>query len=382
MNIVKSSSLVTRDEILKVENPFGCGDSPLFTYPFFGEEELIGLSIPPGTPESVIESLEIVLCLEISLNESKRCFLGISSDEILGEARRKIENKLTEMFQVVGSEIIFHHSWSEYQNESRTEARTVNLVNLEGNVHKLINPEERKSVYDRFQILLPFYIEAATPVDSSDPKWTIYLNLNETNSRVTGLLTTYSYFKFPEGSRVRISQVLILPRDQGHRLGTNLYKLVTRNLRNDLECAEICVEDPTDGFERLRGLVDWQEAKKMNLFSADGGLDVKEVCKKLKLTAEHAERLNNLTLSIKQSCQPQQHQVKRAKLESVDSKSTEASNSDIPESTRLRHQIKRWLLKKYLKDLPEETGERIKKLAELYETEMEEFIEPLFDLLK
>lgn len=363
--------VVSRDEILELDNPFGCGHSPLFTYPFFGEDQLLSLTVPAGTTESVLDSLEISLCLETSLtaNSSKdvECFLGVSDEKILREARGKIEAILKDMAGACGFTVNFHHSWTEFQEIVRNNQEEISCAfEIAPGVVELLNFKGRGSFYNRIQLLLPFFIEAATPIDSRDPKWSIYLLTSSTS--VNGLLTAYSYFKFPEGLRVRISQVLVFPRYQGNRLGTKLYRSVTQRLRQaDHDCVEICVEDPTDGFERLRGLVDWQEAESAGIWKEE--VSVKEaLIKKMKLNEDHADRLINLNKCLQVPALPSN--PKRSKTAQSDS------------GTALRQEIKRWLLKKYRKDLPEEKGERIGKLAELYEAELIEFIEPLIDLLK
>ena len=379
--------IVTRDEILELNCPFGCGDSPIFTYPFFGEDQMENLKIPSGTPETVLESLEIVLCIETGFASfGNVCFLGSNDEGILRDARDKIEGKLKEM---TGGSVKFLSSWTDYQEEIK--AHDYNNFSkddyeiIEPGVYKLINPQNRAKMYNRLQILLPFFIEAATPIDSSDPKWTIYLKakVNEESGtlRIMGLLTTYSYFKYPEGLRVRISQVLIFPRDQGNRLGTGLYQAVTRNLINDPECSEICVEDPTDGFERIRGLVDWREAKAKGIFNDDNGKKenddnifiISELVSKLKLTTEHAERILNLDKSLHLTLNSSSNKLSAPK------RSKQSTND--PLLISLRQQIKRWLLRKYRKELPDDQGDRIEKLSQLYETEMEEFIEPLIELI-
>lgn len=378
MSLIFLQFLVTRNEILELESPFGCGSSPLFTYPFFGEDQLISLRIPSDTPESVMESLEIVLCIESSLRRGRECFLGVSEGKILGEARLTIEKKLTEMFEAIGSSIKFYHSWTEYQTVLKAKVDKVEdyYNSIDENVYKLMKPGEKGEFYDRFQVLLPFFIEAATPIDSSDPKWTIYLNIldkKEGERRLIGLLTTYSYFKFPEGLRVRISQVLIFPRDQGNRLGSRLYQTIVRSLRSDPECQEICVEDPTDGFERIRGLIDWREASEAGIFENDNDLMVvRDLTEKMKMNSEQAQRILNLNKSLLLHRTVQE--TKRPK--------TSSASASLDPATALRQQIKRWLLGRFRKDLPEDKVERIKKLGELYESEMEEFIEPIIEILE
>ena len=368
--------LVSRREILELDSPFGCGDSPLFTYPFFGEEQIVTLPIPPGTPERTLESLEIVFCICSELMKvagaTVTCYLGSNDERILRDARKKIQDKLIEMAEASGFKIKFHHSWKDFQTHFiENIEQDPNLMELESdkNVKVLIN-ESRGDFYNHFQLLLPFFIEAATPIDTTDPKWSIYLQFQDSN--LTGLLTAYNYFRFPEGTRVRISQVLVLPRYQGRRLGSQLYRSVTESLRQSgSECVEICVEDPTDAFERIRGLIDYQECLARGIFNDQDGDDkliVDEMIKVLKLNPEHAERLLLLNKSIKLPVNP----TKRPK----------PSHNHTQTQTLLRQQIKRWLLKKFRKNLPENSSDRIERLAELYESEMDEFIEPLIEILK
>ena len=175
---------VSRKEILDLESPFGCGNSPLFTYPFFGEEQLINLTIPPGTSETILESLEIVLCVNISMKTSENsggchCYLGVSDEGILKDARKKIQEKLMEM-TLNNFEINFHHSWADYQMFIKEENLIVNFegLNSEEEDAKVVKLKSSREFYNRIQLLLPFFIEAATPIDLKNTKWTIYLSLS------------------------------------------------------------------------------------------------------------------------------------------------------------------------------------------------------------
>ena len=348
------------------------------------------MTIPSGTPSTVLDTLEIVLCIDTTVSEGMECFIGVSEETILGTAREKIVGVLRGMCQSVDISIDFYTNWSEYQSILRSHAadgnRNGNLNMVEDGVFELVEPG-RGMIYGRMQVLLPFFIEAATPINTADRKWTIYLtcksSLNSSKSEsdstadnddfvynISGFLTSYSYFKFPEGFRVRISQVLVFPRHQNNRLGTRLYTAVSRKLRNDPDCGEICVEDPTDGFERIRAVADYKEGEILGIFGDGDGDLVDKMVKEMKLTREHAERLVNLNKSILQT-----------RLSVPPSKKHKSSPTLPDPTTELRQQIKRWLLKKYRKEIPEERVERIERLAELYEVEMEEFIEPLIELL-
>lgn len=404
-------------EILELKSPFGLSQSsPIYTYPFFGEDQLLKLSIPLGTSESILDALEIVVCVNISLSISTKnnnndipvpCadyFLGLSDEKTLGKAGETISDKLKELTEASGFVTKCFTNWKEFQelynetshideskavecignDNNNSSSNCFKMVNSSKNIFELVYDEgndRENGLYNRLQILLPFFIEAATPINTSNSKWSIYLYLsndsnvenNDNNKEIVckGLLNTYSYFRFPEGNRIRISQVMVFPRFQGHQLGSQLYRQVCNKLRDDAECVEICVEDPTDEFEKIRGSCDWMDADELGLWKCSDELKSK-LMKTLKLTEEHSMRLMNLNqnLNLNQSKEHQNQKNKKVKLQ------------DNPIEIELRKQIKRWLLKKYKKELPEELGkERISKLSELYEVEMDEFIEPIIKFL-
>ena len=401
-------------EILELNSPFGLGQSssPIYTYPFFGEDQLLKLSIPIGTSENVLDALEIVICVNISISHgASEYYLGISDANILGEASETIFGKLKELAETAGFDLKCFTDWKEFQKKVEMKGvgcciddyHTLKSINSTEDIYELIHDNEndngnddckkckcnlRNGFYNRLQILLPFFIEAATPINVSDPKWSIYLSID--SSVCKGLLNTYSYFRFPEGNRIRISQVFVFPRFQNHQLGSRLYRQVCKKLRAMVECVEICVEDPTDEFERIRGSCDWQDAYDLNLWKCSGGDGDSKLRETLKLTEEQSVRVINLNESLNLKLK---NKNKKAKLQVLgrvnecDTTNTNNNNNNTNTNTNidpeitLRKQIKRWLLKKYNKDLPERGEERISKLNELYEVEMDEFIKPIIKFL-
>lgn len=218
------------------------------------------------------------------------------------------------------------------------------------------------ALFQRLQVLLPFYIEAATMINChSDSNWSIFLLISQ-SAGVIAFATCYAYFYFPSGFRQRVSQVLVLPEHQHLRHGARLYAAILAHFQADPECHEICVEDPTDRFERMRGAVELPAVKKATI--DEGRTDTKAIAQELKIPLMQVRRLSNVLLH---------HCVPAAKK-------TKAAAAAADNDAVARIDTKKWLFKRFAADLDGiEGAERKAKLNELYQVELEEFIYPLLD---
>ena len=116
-----------------------------------------------------------------------------------------------------------------------------------------------RSLHARLQPLLLFYVDAASLIDSSDPAWDLLLAV-ETSSdddscRVLGFSTLYHFWVFPDRQRIRISQVLVLPPQQGRGVGSLLMEAAYL-IADEQAAVDIPIEDPTDDVQRLRDKID------------------------------------------------------------------------------------------------------------------------------
>ncbi|KAJ3373620.1 histone acetyltransferase 1 [Allomyces arbusculus] len=120
------------------------------------------------------------------------------------------------------------------------------------------------TLYDRLKIFAMYFIEAATPVDVTDPAWTFYLlyrrHPSSSSSHLpfefAGLFSSYSFFLFPDRTRKRISQVLILPPFQRQGHAARIYAYLHRTAMADAQIGELAVEDPSEAFDVLRDVSD------------------------------------------------------------------------------------------------------------------------------
>jgi hypothetical protein len=389
--------VVSLEELANVSDPFTGLDAkqrhePLFTYPFFGEDEELELfpsavnskALPPRLRPESLAILVAMIGGELVNGASAACFIGSNCDGLLGPACMVIQEKLAEFAAAAGLDLKFFGDWKQFQshyaNATALDIRVspdIQCCSLGDTSHfvlRLVEPATRNALFAPLQILLPFYIEAATFIDASDPGWSVYLLVNA-QGRVLGLLTGYAHFCFPEGLRQRVSQVLVLPEQRAQCLGRRLYVHVMQQWRADPAVREIGVEEPTDAFERLRALNDWTEARRLGVWTgADDETRLKTLLARegpMKLAPRHARRLLLLhSFLLLQASTSQQPPAKKARPQS------KPAASDLH---RLR--VKKHLLSKFSAELPDDPIERKQKLHELWEVEMEEFLEPCADVL-
>ena len=159
-----------------------------------------------------------------------------------------------------------------------------------------------RDTIDRIQILLSFIIEAGTPLNTTDAdwtmdRWTVYF-VYEKGSKpsnpclspysLVGYATTYRFYTFPPRyqtsletrqdttppdivlrskeeisaaalpSRLRLSQLLILPPHQSSGHGSALYNAIYSNALADSTVREFTVEDPSEELDVLRDMNDWK----------------------------------------------------------------------------------------------------------------------------
>ena len=158
----------------------------------------------------------------------------------------------------------------------------------------LLDPAVRETI-DRMQICVSFFIEAGTPINTTDAdwtldRWTMYFVYEKTSDSTPsfssysfiGYATTYRFYSlsrvkstakqtvmsdFPPSHEIsmkelpsvlRISQFLILPPYQRSGHGSALYHAIYADVSADTTIRELAVEDPSEEFDFLRDINDWK----------------------------------------------------------------------------------------------------------------------------
>ncbi|XP_020099087.1 probable histone acetyltransferase type B catalytic subunit isoform X2 [Ananas comosus] len=136
------------------------------------------------------------------------------------------------------------------------ESPTVEIVRM-----KLHN-EPAGLLYSRLVPLVLLLVDGGSPVDVTDPKWEIFLVVKKIPASSTnciyqllGFATVYRFYHYPDSSRLRISQILVLPpyQNQGH--GRHLLEAVN-SVASSENVYDITVEEPSEYLQYLRIFID------------------------------------------------------------------------------------------------------------------------------
>ncbi|KAM6987048.1 histone acetyltransferase type B catalytic subunit [Aplochiton taeniatus] len=160
-----------------------------------------------------------------------------------------------------------------------------------------------REYHKRLQTFLMWFIETASFIDVDDDRWDFFLVFEkyykdgETLFATVGYMTVYNYYVYPDKTRPRVSQMLILPPFQGEGHGAQLLEAVHRFYCTLPKVQDITAEDPSESYVKLRDfvLVKFCQAlpsfssDKLPLgFSEDMGREAQET---LKINKKHARRV-------------------------------------------------------------------------------------------
>ncbi|OWM66103.1 hypothetical protein CDL15_Pgr015530 [Punica granatum] len=117
-------------------------------------------------------------------------------------------------------------------------------------------------LYSRLVPLVLLLVDGSNPIDVTDPSWDIYLLLKKSvnqmansEDRVLGFSAVYRFYRYPDGLRLRLGQVLVLPPYQKKGYGRHLQEVL-----NDVAIKEdvydLTIEEPVEKLQHLRTLID------------------------------------------------------------------------------------------------------------------------------
>ncbi|KAK6183635.1 hypothetical protein SNE40_011071 [Patella caerulea] len=160
-----------------------------------------------------------------------------------------------------------------------------------------------REYHSRLQTFLLFFIDAASYIDVDDDRWNYYLLFEKYKSdgntmyAIAGYMTVYNYYAYPNKTRPRISQVLILPPFQRQGHGAQILQTFYNTCYDRDDVMDITVEDPSENFQRLRDYVDVKNAEKLDHFQPEklkscfSDEMLLEARQKLKLSRRQARRV-------------------------------------------------------------------------------------------
>uniref|UniRef100_A0A8C7VP34 Histone acetyltransferase type B catalytic subunit n=2 Tax=Oncorhynchus mykiss TaxID=8022 RepID=A0A8C7VP34_ONCMY len=157
--------------------------------------------------------------------------------------------------------------------------------------------------HKRLQTFLMWFIETASFIDVDDDRWDFFLVFEKYNKdgetlfATVGYMTVYNYYVYPDKTRPRVSQMLILPPFQGEGHGAQLLEAVHMFYCNLHKVQDITAEDPSENYVKLRDYVLVKLCQTLPSFSTDklplGFSDdmSTEAREKFKINKKHARRV-------------------------------------------------------------------------------------------
>lgn len=166
----------------------------------------------------------------------------------------------------------------------------------------------------RMQTLIMWFIESATMVDHEDPRWDFFMIFEKYNPSTSsdpnapavstedrfyfaGYATVYRYYAYPDKTRPRISQMLLLPPYRRNGLGTTLLQSIYDYYKKQPATLDITAEDPDEEFIAMRDFLDCRNCLELPMFQPDrlkkgwGDEIFKEAQQKLKLCQRQSRKV-------------------------------------------------------------------------------------------
>ncbi|CAD5166815.1 unnamed protein product [Musa acuminata subsp. malaccensis] len=117
-------------------------------------------------------------------------------------------------------------------------------------------------LYSRLVPLVLLLVDGGSPIDVTDPRWEIFLvvkkvqdPLGDCITNVLGFATVYRFFHYPDSTRLRIGQILVLPPYQGQGHGRHLLESVYSVAVSE-NIYDVTAEEPSDYLQYLRACID------------------------------------------------------------------------------------------------------------------------------
>ncbi|KAE8688433.1 Histone acetyltransferase type B catalytic subunit [Hibiscus syriacus] len=113
-------------------------------------------------------------------------------------------------------------------------------------------------LYSRLVPLILLLVDGSNPIDVTDPIWELYLLTQKKIDQpenaqhlLLGFAALYRFYHYPNGSRLRLSQILVLPPYQHKGYGSHLVEVLS-NVAISEDVYDFTVEEPLDYFQHVR----------------------------------------------------------------------------------------------------------------------------------
>lgn len=194
-----------------------------------------------------------------------------------------------------------------------------------------------KQFQARMQTLVMWFIESANMIDFEDPRWDCFMVFEKYNPSTSGdtdatpvstedryyfvgYATVYRYYAYPDKTRPRVSQMVILPQYRRNGLGTTLLQSIYDYYKRQPATLDITAEDPDEDFIAMRDLLDCKNCLKLDSFQPEKLREgwseemYKEAQEKLKLCRRQARKVYEI-LKLRVTNKSDQEEYKNYRLE-------------------------------------------------------------------
>ncbi|XP_006458564.1 hypothetical protein AGABI2DRAFT_183588 [Agaricus bisporus var. bisporus H97] len=273
---------------------------PQFTYPIYGEEEtiygykdlMIDFRFASG---SLAQYLHVQFSEKLQSSSTVDDVEGILTNFIPPDYYKDesaFEKRVEEdaiNFKPFGELIYSYTRPPPRTGKRKRSAKTSRNTSAQGDVtyevyHTTWSTPGFREYHKRMQLFILLYIEAGSYINDEEDPWeftVLYEKRKRPGTDITtyhfvGYSSLYGFYHFPEKTRLRLSQFVILSpyQKQGH--GSQLYKAIYQYVLSKPNIAELTVEDPAEAFEDLRDKNDMEmlqhhEQFIKEAFGASGG---------------------------------------------------------------------------------------------------------------
>ncbi|XP_020156291.3 probable histone acetyltransferase type B catalytic subunit [Aegilops tauschii subsp. strangulata] len=117
-------------------------------------------------------------------------------------------------------------------------------------------------LYSRLVSLVLLLVEGSTPIDITEHGWEMLLIVKKaelessaSKFQLLGFAAVHHFYYYPESTRLRISQILVLPPYQGEGHGRLLLEAIN-SIAESENMYDVTIEDPSDYLQYVRSSID------------------------------------------------------------------------------------------------------------------------------
>ncbi|XP_050370109.1 histone acetyltransferase type B catalytic subunit [Argentina anserina] len=125
-------------------------------------------------------------------------------------------------------------------------------------------------LYSRLLPLVFLLVDGGSPIDVLDPGWELYLLVEKKTDQhgdiyntLLGFTALYRFYHYPDSSRLRLSQILVLPPYQHKGYGRYILEVLNHVVVSE-DVYDFTVEEPLDYFQHIRTCVDVPRLQKLD----------------------------------------------------------------------------------------------------------------------